>query len=36
MTISWKKFGNFSFRVPSRKKITDNTWFLFQLSDQKT
>lgn len=36
MTISWKKFGNLSFRVPSRKKSTDNTWFLFQLSDQKT
>ena len=35
MAISWKYFVNLSFRVPSGKKITDNTWLLFQLSDQK-
>ena len=35
MTISWKYFGNRSFRVPSGKKITNNTWLLFQLSNQK-
>ena len=36
MAISWKYFVNLSFRVPSWKKITDNTWLLFQLIDQKT
>ena len=36
MAISWKYFVNLSFRVPSGKKITDNTWLLFQLIDQKT
>ena len=35
MTISWKKFGNLSFRVPSRKKITDNTWFYFSSVTKK-